>query len=143
MLKTGCAAPRGDAEIHIETAHLSDVGWLSLLEGKKDHGLRNPANINAHVGVLPLSSVDKKGFIPSFVEVPPQAMKHLLRKTLKYERTCEEKEMILYVDVDNLKPGECVVYRIKHIVNGKIVGGYTVIAKKRLTKKATLPRGDE
>jgi hypothetical protein len=130
MLRTGCAAPRGEAEIQVETAHLSDVGWLSLLKGKKDHGLRNPGSIKQYVGIMPPSSVGKKRFIPSFTEVPPDAMKPLLRKALKYERTCDEKEMMFYLDVDNIKRGECVVYRIKHIVNGRIVGGYTIIAQK-------------
>jgi hypothetical protein len=130
MLKTGCAAPRGDAQIQIETARLNEVAWLSLLKGRKDHGLRDPVHAVPVVGLTPPSSVDKKGFLPSFEEVRPEAVKPLLRTTLSYERTCEEKESMLYVHVENLKEGECVVYRIKHLINTKLVGGYTVIAKK-------------
>lgn len=66
----------------------------------------------------------------SFQGVSPEAVKRLLHQSLVYERTCDEKETFFYMHIDNLRPGECAVFRVIQRLNGKISGGYTVIAKK-------------
>jgi hypothetical protein len=130
MLKTGCNAAKGDADIQIEKANLGDVGWLALIKGKKDHGYKDPAKPEAVTGIMHPTAINKNGQMPSFKGVQPVAVKPMLKNEVRYERSCEEKECFLYMDVDNLKPGECVVYRVKQVVNGRVTGGYTVIAKK-------------
>jgi hypothetical protein len=130
MLKTGCNVPQGEADIRIEKVNLGDVSWLSLLKGKREHGYKEPSNPDVVIGIMQPSSVSKKGYAPSFKDVQPAAVKPLLKNEIRYERTCEEKESFFYMHVNNLKAGECVVYRIKQIVNGRVTGGYTLIVKK-------------
>lgn len=130
MLKTGCNAAQGEADIQIDKANLGEVPWLSLLKNKKEHGYKDPAKAESVIGVMHPTAINKSGFFQSFKDVPPLVVKRLLNKQLRFERTCEEKETFFYMDIDNLSKGECIVYRIKQVVNGKIVGGYTVIAKK-------------
>ena len=55
----------------------------------------------------------------------------LLNRTLKFERGCDELEVLFYMHVDGLKHGECKVYRIMQTMDGKLTGGYTVIARKQ------------
>ena len=66
----------------------------------------------------------------SFQDISPEAVKRLLHQALEYERTCDEKETFLYMHIEDLRPGECVIFRVIQRINGKISGGYTVIAKK-------------
>jgi hypothetical protein len=40
-------------------------------------------------------------------------------------------EILFYLHVEGLKPKECAVYRIMQIVDGRLAGGYTVIARKQ------------
>ncbi len=130
MIKTGCNAPQGAADIQIKKANIGDVAWLSLLKGRKEHGFTEPANAETVTGIMHPGTIATKVSAPSFKEVQPAAVSPLLKKEIKYDRTCEEKETFFYMNIDNLKPGECVVYRIIQVVNGKTTGGYTIIAKK-------------
>jgi len=66
----------------------------------------------------------------SFQGVSPEVVKRLLHQSLEYERECNEKETFLYLHIEDLRPGECDIIRIVQRINGKISGGYTVIAKK-------------
>lgn len=131
LLKTGCNAPQGNAEIQITQVRIEDVPWFALLRDKKDHGYKNASNrIKAVIGAMSPTNINA-GLKPNiFKNIEPEAIKQLFHKNLKFERTCEEKESLIYMHIDDLKPNECVAYRIAQIVNGRIVGGYTLIAKK-------------
>ncbi len=54
---------------------------------------------------------------------------HLLSRKIAFERGCDELEALFYMHVDGLRPKECRVYKISQTVGGKMVGGYTVIAR--------------
>jgi hypothetical protein len=53
----------------------------------------------------------------------------LLSRNIAFERGCDELEALLYMHVDGLRPKECRVYRITQTAGGRLVGGYTVIAR--------------
>jgi hypothetical protein len=127
-IKTGCTAPQGNAQISIEQVSVTDVYWLSILKGKKEHGYKQAAVQKSVMGIMTPTGISKQNI--SFQGVPAEAVKRLLHQSLAYERTCDEKETFLYVHIDDLRPGECAVFRIIQRINGKISGGYTVIAKK-------------
>lgn len=130
LVRTGCNAPAGEGVIHVEKVKLGEVDWLSLLKGKKNHQYEEPAAIETVSGIMQPGNITKVAYKTSFKNVQPEALKSLLKQQLKYERTCDEKESLFYMHVTNLKPAECVVYRIIQTVDGKMTGGYTVIAKK-------------
>jgi hypothetical protein len=125
---TGCAAKQGNTQISIEQVPVADVYWLSILKGKKDHGYKQAANPKNVIGIMPPVAVSKQTI--SFKGVSPEAVKPLLRQSLEYERECYEKETFLYMHIEDLREGECDVFRVIQRQNGKIVGGYTVIARK-------------
>ena len=127
-IKTGCTARQGNTQISIERVPVADAFWLSILKGKKDHGYKQAAIQKSVMGIMPPMGVSKQNI--SFQGVSPQAVKPLLHQSLEYERDCNEKETFLYLHIDDLRPGECDVFRIIQRSNGKISGGYTVIAKK-------------
>jgi hypothetical protein len=127
-IKTGCTAPQGNAQISVERVPVTDVYWLAILKGKKEHGYKPAANQKTVLGIMTPGSISKQNI--SFQGVSPEAVQRLVHQSLDYERTCDEKETFLYMHLDDLKPGECDVFRVIHRVNGKISGGYTVIAKK-------------
>jgi len=127
-IKTGCTARQGNTQISIERVPVSDAFWLSILKGKKDHGYKQASIQKTVMGIMPPTDVSKQNI--SFQGVSPEAVKPLLHQSLEYERACNEKETFLYMHIENLKPGECEVFRIIQRSNGKISGGYTVIAKK-------------
>lgn len=130
LIKMGCSAPQGTGELQITKAQVEDVAWLSILKGKKNHGLKNAANDVSVVGAMSPTSINA-GLRPNtFKDADPKTLKKIFTNNVKFQRTCAEKESLIYMHVDNLKPGECVIYRIKQIVDGKLVGGYTLIAKK-------------
>ena len=127
-IKTGCTAPQGNAQISIERVPVSDAYWLSILKGKKEHGYKQAAIQKTVMGILTPMGVSKQNI--SFQGVSPEAIKPLPQQSLEYERVCDEKETFLYLHIEDLRPGECDVFRIIQRLNGKISGGYTVIAKK-------------
>ena len=127
-IKTGCTAPQGNAQISIEQVPVTDAYWLSILKGKKDHGYKQAGMQKSVMGVMTPTGISKQNI--SFQGVSPEAVKRLLHQSLEYERTCDEKETFLYIHIDDLRPGECAVFRVIQRSNGKISGGYTVIAKK-------------
>lgn len=100
------------------------------MKGQKNHQYEEPASIETVSGIMQPGNITKEAYKTSFKNVQPEALKSLLKQQLKYERTCDEKESLFYMHVTNLKPAECVVYRIIQTVDGKMTGGYTVIAKK-------------
>lgn len=130
LVKMGCSAPQGAAEIQITQVRVEEVPWLALLKGKKDHGLKNAAKHISVVGAMHPTAINAGLRVNTFKDVDPKAVAKLFNNHVKFERTCDEKESLVYMHVDNLKRGECVVYRIKQLVDGKLVGGYTLIAKK-------------
>ena len=127
-IKTGCTAPQGNAQISIEQVPVTDAYWLSILKGKKDHGYKQAGMQKSVMGVMTPTGISKQNI--SFQGVSPEAVKRLLHQSLEYERTCDEKETFLYLHIEDLRPGECDVFRVIQRSNGKISGGYTVIAKK-------------
>ena len=129
-IRLGCAAPPEPAELRVDSVRVEDVRWLSVLANRRDHGYRNAANVKESFGFTyptPIRADTNKGTLKGF---EPDALSRLLNKRLFFERGCDELEVLFYVKVDGLKQGECRIYRLVQSVAGRVIGGYTVIARK-------------
>jgi hypothetical protein len=129
-LRLGCAAPPGPVTLEVRRVRAADVGWLSVLAGKRATGMRDAASVREVVGLMyptPLRGVSDR---PKLADITPKAAEGLLRRRIEFERGCDELEAVFYVSVDGLQPGECRIYRIQQLASGRITGGYTVILRK-------------
>ena len=129
-IRLGCGAPPGMAELHLQEDKPETVSWLSILEGKRDHGLRYGRDAKAVAGFTYPTLVRPDTSKTTLQGIDPVAASRLLNKRLSFERGCDELEVMFYVHVDGLKSGECMVYRIIQTVEGRMTGGYTIVARK-------------
>jgi hypothetical protein len=129
-LRLGCAAAPGPATLEVHRARVAEVGWLSVLSGRRDPGLRDAASVKEVVGLMYPTMVRGPGDRPDLTHFTPEAARGILRQRIQFERGCDELEAIFYVSVDGLNKGECRIYRIQQVVAGRITGGYTVIVRK-------------
>jgi hypothetical protein len=130
-LKLGCGVPPGPAQLDVQEVQPGNVRWLSLLEGKRDHGYRPGNDVKEIVGFTYPTVVRPDTNKPSFQGIDLDSASRLLHRKLDFERGCDELEILFFMYVDGLKRGECRIYRITQTVNGKLCGGYTVIATKQ------------
>jgi len=127
-LRLGCATGPGPATIEVTTARASDVPWLGLLqaEGKvladadaveETYGLTYPTGLRSAIDRGQLAGLD------------PRAAKPFLRSKIDFTRGCDEVETMFYLRVDGLRPGQCRIYRVRQVVGGRTLSGYTVVAR--------------
>lgn len=130
-LRLGCAVAPGPATLEIHRTRVANVGWLSVLVGRHATGLRDAASVKEEVvGLMYPTALRGPGDRPNLSDITPKAAEALLRQRIHFERGCEELEAIFYARVDGLKKGECRIYRIQQVANGRITGGFTVIVRK-------------
>ena len=130
-LRLGCEIPPGRATLEVHRARVADVGWLSVLSGKRDPGLREVSSVKEVVGLMYPTMLRTAGDRPDLSRIAPEALRGVLRQRIEFERGCDELEAIFYVSVDGLQKGECRIYRIQQVATGRITGGFTVIVRKR------------
>ena len=73
----------------------------------------------------------KPGDQPALATISAEAVGRLLRHRIEFERGCDELEALAFVRVDGLEPGECKVYRVRQMADGKVTGGYTIVALRQ------------
>jgi hypothetical protein len=129
-LRLGCAEPPGDAQVEVKEVPPDDVTWLALLAGQKEHGYRRAAHVDQVAGVLHPTLVRSDGQKATLAGTSAEAAERLLRRQVTFRRGCDEQELLFHMVVDGLKHRECRVYRILQHVGGRLVGGYTVIARR-------------
>ncbi len=130
-LRLGCGAPPGPAQLHVEEVRPQEIKWLAVLESKREHGYHSGADAKAIFGFTYPTLVRPESNRGTLKGIDPNSLTRLLHRKLDFERGCDELEVLFYVHVDGLKRGECKIYRIMQTVNGKLTGGYTVIARKQ------------
>lgn len=130
-LKLGCGVPPGPAQLDIQEIQAGDVRWLSVLEGKREHGYHSGRDVKEVIGFTYPTLVRPDANKPTLNGIDLESASRLLHRKLDFERGCDELEVLFFMYVDGLKRGECKVYRITQRVNGKLTGGYTVIATKQ------------
>ncbi len=128
-IRLGCAEPPGDAEVEVKEVSPGDVAWLAVLAGSREHGYRRAAHAQEVAGVLYATLVRPDASKASLAGVEPAAAK-LLQKRISFRRGCDELELLFHVVVDGLKPKECRIFRISQHTGGRLIGGYTVIARR-------------
>jgi hypothetical protein len=141
-LRLGCAVAPGPATLEIVPAKVTDVGWLSVLAGRHDHGLRDAAAVQEVFGIMHPTPLRPPGERPDLSGLPPAAAQTLLRKRIEFQRGCDELETVLYVNVDGLQPGECRIYRVQQSASGRLVGGFTVIVRKPRPRRRAVSGDD-
>ena len=127
-LRLGCGVPPGAAQLHVEEVRPEQLRWLSLLNGKRAHGYRSPRAVKEFYGFTYPTLVRPESNLATLRDVEPSSAAKLLSRSLKFDRGCDELEVLFYMYVDGLREGECKVYRIMQTVDGKLTGGYTAIA---------------
>ena len=130
-IRLGCAEPPGDAELEVQEVTPADMKWLAVLTGKREHGYRHPANLQEVGGIMhptPLQSGARKTDLSG---IDSAMATRLLRKKIAFRRGCDELEVLFHMEVDGLKSNECRIFRILQRAGGRLVGGYTVIARRK------------
>jgi hypothetical protein len=130
-LRLGCGVPPGPAQLHVQEVKPEELGWLSVLAGKRQHGYRSARDVKEVIGFSYPTLVRPNSDKATFKDIGPDVASRLLHRNLSFERGCDELEVLFYMHVDGLKSGECKVYHIAQSVDGKLTGGYTVIARRQ------------
>ena len=129
-IRLGCGEPPGNADLQVQEVNPKDVAWLSVMEGKRDHGYTRARDATEIAGMMYPTLVRRDDDKAHLDGIDPHSAERLLRRTVAFERGCDELEALFYVHVDGLRPKECRIYRITQTVSGRLVGGYTVIARR-------------
>src|SRR6185295_4266646 len=129
-LSLGCGVPPGPAQLDVQEVKPEEIRWLSVLEGKRDHGYHSARNVKAVVGFTYPTLVRSDSNKASLKGIDLDSASKLLHRRLIFERGCDELEVLFFMYVDGLKQGECKVYRIMQMADGKVTGGYTIVARK-------------
>jgi hypothetical protein len=129
-LRLGCGTPPGPGSLEIHQVHASQFPWLRLLAGKDQEPLREADNASVIAGLLPPTLRSGPHSRPVLDALTHEAARGILRTRLEFERGCEELEATVYVSVDGLKRGACRTFRVEQRAAGKLVGGYTIVARK-------------
>jgi hypothetical protein len=129
-IRLGCGAPAGRVTIEVVPERAANVPWLALLAGKRE-GLRDAKGAHETVGLLHPAAHGGDLGAPDLKALGPDAAAKILRKRVETERRCDELAVPFYVRVDGLDHGQCRVYRVIQRMDGRIVGGYTIIARRR------------
>jgi hypothetical protein len=117
-------------QLHVQEVRPEEVKWLSVLQGKREHGYHSGADVKEVIGFTYPTLVRPDSDKTTLHGIDLHSASRLLARKLTFERGCEELEVLFSMHVDGLKHGECKVYRIMQTVGGKLTGGYTVIARK-------------
>lgn len=130
-LRLGCGVGPGPASLEVREVEASKVLWLELLSNKKAPALHEAAKATAVItGLLPPTLWSKNQPHNLLENLTLETARGILRSKLEFERGCEELEATVYVSVNGLQKGECKVFRVEQRVSGKLVGGYTIVARK-------------
>jgi len=127
-IRLGCASGPGPAKLEIIPVRADEVSWLSIL-GQGGRRLHEASHVKETYGLMhptPLRNMPNR--LPA-VDLDDAAAGALLRRSIEFERGCDELETVLYVRVSGLGAGECKVYRVRQTADGRVLGGYTVIVR--------------
>jgi hypothetical protein len=115
-LNLGYPAASAQAEVQVKTDAPATMEWLKLYAGS-----RNPV-FNAST-----SSVTAGFSTPSpVIGVPP----HIFQPHIKFHQKCHPLKVGFHAETPDLKPNEAQILRLRHLADGKVVGGYTVVFVK-------------
>jgi hypothetical protein len=116
-LNLGYPAGSSQAEVQVVTEAPSTMEWLKLYAGT-----RNPV-FNATA-----SSVTA-GFSNPSPQSP--ASTHVMKPHIKFHQPCHPLKVSFHAEAPDLKPNDAQILRLRHIANGRVVGGYTVVFVKK------------
>ena len=130
-LSLGCGIPPGKAELIVQEVNPTEFNWLAILENRRDHGYTQAPGTKQVAGftypTLTRPDTDKG----TLRGIDLESAAKLLNSKLRFTRGCDELEILFYLHVDGLKSKGCSVFRIMQMAEGKLAGGYTVIARKQ------------
>jgi hypothetical protein len=93
--------------------------------------MRDGSAVKEVVGLMHPTLIQTDVSRPRLQDLNAESLKSLLRRRIDFTRGCDELEVTFYASIDGLKAGECRIYRIQQLVGGRVVGGYTVVARKQ------------
>jgi hypothetical protein len=130
-VRLGCGTPPGRAELTVQEVNPRDVAWLSIMEGKRDHGYTHATGGSAVAGMMHPTLVRRDDDKAHLEGIDLGSAERLLQRKMEITRGCDELEALFYMHVDGLHHQECRVFRIMQTAGGRLVGGYTVIARRQ------------
>lgn len=126
-LRLGCSLRPGPARLAVERVPTTSVPWLALLSEQVGTSFRDARRIRELVGLLPVTPVMQPQARIRISLDSLQQVSGLLQRSITVQRTCDELETQVVVEVDGLDVGECAVHRVTQQQEGRIAGGYTII----------------
>jgi hypothetical protein len=123
VLDLGWHPRPGAAEVDVELAPPASMEWLRVLTRRRNPGLSPPAG-QVTAGLLPPAPT---GAARRSLGLEPGRGTALLSEREQFRRGCDPLELTLHASVDDLRPGEAQVLRVRQRIDGELVGGYSVV----------------
>jgi len=120
-LSLGYPISPSHAEANVSADSPSTMEWLKLYTGTRTPPFHAPTGtVTAGFGAP----------TPRSPHSPPPGPPALVKPRIKFQQRCNPLNVAFHADVPDLKPNDAQVLRLRHLANGKVIGGYTVVLLK-------------
>jgi hypothetical protein len=126
-LDLGYADAPGDAEVEVELDAPSAMEWLQLYAGNRTPGFTAPA-AGVVAGLMPPTAISARAV--QLQQLPYNCRVPLLKPREKFHRGCDPLRITFHASVQDLRPHQAQVLRIKQKQGSNIIGGYSVVLIK-------------
>jgi hypothetical protein len=123
-LDLGQAAVPAEAELLVEVVPPVSMEWLKLYTGRADPRLA-AGSARVVAGFLPPTAWGARA--PRVRDVSFEHRPSLLHASEQFHRGCDRLQAAFHASVEGLQRGEANVVRVRQRVDGKVIGGYTVV----------------
>lgn len=122
-LDLGYPAAQTMAELVVEPLDPASINWLQLYAWQRNYKFNRPS--------IPITAGFSAPYLAAGAKGPPTKQ---FRPKVSFKQTCAPLKVHFHASADNLNPDDAQVLRLRHIVGGKTVGGYTVVLLKQKEK---------
>jgi hypothetical protein len=122
-LDLGYPAAETMAELSVEMLDPASMNWLQLYAWQRNYKFNRTSSPITAGFAAPYLAAQGKG---------PLNKQYLPK--VSFKQTCAPLKVHFHASADNLNPDDAQVLRLRHIVSGKTVGGYTVVLLKQKEK---------
>ncbi len=123
-LSLGYSRYPGEAEVEVQVDAPDSMEWLKLLTGSATPDLSPPTKA-VLAGVLPATPAGARSLNVSTLLAACRPA--LLRPKERFHRGCDPLSVGVHASVDDLKPKEAQVIRVRQRLGGQLIGGYSIV----------------
>jgi hypothetical protein len=117
----------GDAEVDISVDGPGSMDWLQLYAGTRTPGFSAPVS-PVIAGFLPPTADGSR--LVNITQLPIAVRAALLKSREKFHQGCCPLQINFHASIEDMKPHEAQVLRIRQRLAGEVIGGYSVVLLK-------------